>query len=753
MPVGLPLTREQKYNCMSRVVIRPVALFLSAMTIVIVVTIAAGTAGIAVVDIIRGYSNGATYYAKGHLSAVTALYRFARTGDQRDYELYRSRLHPTLSNGVAREVLDDEDLPLSNSYPFLVQGNNHPSDVAGIAWLYRAFKETSLFRPARATWVLADKRVKEIDAVADRLQHLILTDPDNLAARREAIDKIELLDAELIRLEETFSLQLGSTARLLSTYLLWGLTALGLLLTVLIWVLGIVIGRRLKAARDTIRDRESRLADIVEVAADWVWETDADHRYTYFSKRFEQVIGLSRTEFLGRRRQEFASAMLPEQWQRHFDDLTMRRPFRDFEFVFRYPDGNDRHFRVNGKPVFDSGGAFIGYRGTGSDITEAVEAQREAAKKQEVLEATFHRMAQGISVFDANFTAVAFNQRFLELLDLPPGQFAPGDALQTFVRFNAERGEYGIGDIDKLVAERVSQTDRLKPRDFERIRPNGTVLEVSSRPLPNGGFVTTYTDVTERNRVTEELRAAKFSAEMANQAKTLFLANMSHELRTPLNAVIGFSSLLTECTFGPLNERYIGYARDIHQSGQHLLSVINDILDLSKVEIGQVDVSLEPVSPWDITEACFRLLRQRADATHIELVNEGPVEAPTLFADKRLMHQVLLNLVSNAIKFSHPAGKIRVRNVITADNRVGMAVQDDGVGMEQEQITQALQPFVQLDTGYARMHEGTGLGLSLVQRYLELHDGELSISSEPDRGTVVTFLLPAPSISVVAHGS
>ncbi len=201
---------------MSRVVLRPVVLFLTVMTIVIAVTIAAGTAGIVTVDIIRGYSNGATYYSKGHLSAITALYRFARTGEERDYEVYRNRIHPTLSTGVAREALDAEDMPIQNSYPFLIQGNNHPDDVAGLAWLYRVFKETPLFSPVLETWALADERVKQIDAQADRLRHLILTEPENLDARREVVRNIERIDADLIRLEETFSLQLGSLAFLLS---------------------------------------------------------------------------------------------------------------------------------------------------------------------------------------------------------------------------------------------------------------------------------------------------------------------------------------------------------------------------------------------------------------------------------------------------------------------------------------------------------------------------------------------------------
>ena len=730
---------------MPRETVYPVAQFLTAMTIVIGVTVGAGAAGVAVVDILRGYSNGATHYAKGHLSAVSALFRYARTGDPRDFEIYRYRLHPTISNGVARQILDDEELPIGNSYPFLVQGSNHPRDVAGIAWLYRTFKDSPLFRPARRTWTLADQRVLELDALADRLRQLIQTAPGDVRTRSLLVDEIEQLDAELIGLEDTFSQQLGTTARLLTTFLLSGLAVLGLLLTGLIWIVGMAIGRRLKAARDTIRDRESRLEDIVEVAADWVWETDADHRYTYLSKRFEHVAKLPRTDFIGRRRRDFATTENDELWQRHFEDLAERRPFRDFEYVFRSPDGRELHFRINGKPVFDAHGRFTGYRGTGSNIAEAVEARREAAEKQTLLEATFHHMAQGISVFDADMRAVAFNRRFLELLDLPHGRFAPGDSFESFVRFNTERGEYGPGDIETEIAARVAEAGLFEPHDFERTRPDGTVVQISGRPLPAGGLVTTYTDVTERNRVTEELRSAKLSAEMANQAKTLFLANMSHELRTPLNAVIGFSSLMMERRFGPLSDRYVGYAEDIHQSGQHLLSVINDILDLSKVEIGQVDVLPEWVAPWSLTEGCFRLLQERAEASGIVLVNLIPSDTPPIFADKRLMRQILLNLLGNAVKFSHRGGSVRVQYVTTADQRVGLAVSDDGVGMEEDEITQALQPFVQLDTGYARMHEGTGLGLSLVQRYLELQDGTLSIASEPGQGTTVTLLLPAPT--------
>jgi len=707
----------------------------------IAVIVAAGIAGVTVVDIIRSYGNGTAHYSKGHLTAVGALTRLARTGDPKDFDEYRRRIHPTLSDGVAREILDEEDLPVSNSYPFLIQGNNHPDDVAGIAWLYRTFRDTPLFAPARDTWVRADEKIRQIDTLAYRLLHLSEAEPGNAEGRRFLMRQIDRISDEVGNLEDTFMLQMGRSARVLKTTLFTGLGGLGFLLAVLIWGLGLASRRRLANADRLIRDRERRLEDIVEVAADWVWETDADHRFTFISSRLEEIVDVSTKVFLGQRRRQNAAREDAVRWQRHEEDLAKHRAFRDFEYVFRHPKGGERHFRINGKPVLDERGTFLGYRGTGSDITDEVEARREARLKQELLETTFHHMAQGISVVDSNLTAVAFNRRFLELLEFPPDRFRQGDPFEAFVRYNAERGEYGPGDVETLVAERVAQAARFEPHDFERARPDGTVIEICGRPLPAGGFVTTYTDVTERNRAIDELRSAKTLAEAANQAKTMFLANMSHELRTPLNAVIGFSGLLAECRFGPLSDRYMEYARDINESGQHLLSVINDILDLSKIDIGQVDARPVPTPSRAITDVCFRLLQDRATAADVSLVNDIPEDAPTIYADERLFRQILLNLVGNAVKFSEAGGTVVVRYV--AEEAVtGVAVSDQGLGMRRDQIARALEPFVQLDSGYARVHEGAGLGLSLVQRYMELHQGRLTIDSEPNCGTTVTVLFP-----------
>ncbi|MEQ9604365.1 MAG: PAS-domain containing protein [Thalassobaculaceae bacterium] len=720
----------------------PLSFVLLISIIIISVMFGAGAAGIHIVDIIRSYGNGTAHYSKGHLKAVKALDRLARTGEWQHFAEYQREIHKPRSVGVARDILEDSELPIGNSYPFLIQGKNHPDDVAGIAWLYRTFNNTPIFAEARETWREADERIAKIDALAQLLSRSISEDPTDIDTRSSLIGQIQAISAEVLHLEDKFMYQLGTHARVLKRYALSGLALLGLLLALLIWRLGIAARLRLASAERAIRDHEKRLEDIVEVAADWVWETDENHRFTFISSRLEQVAGVSTGVFLGQRRRENAATIDTEGWRAHEIDLAERRAFRDFEYVFRLPNGAERHFRINGKPLFNESGDFIGYRGTGSDISEAVEAREEARVKQGLLEATFQHMAQGISVVDANLIAVAFNRRFLDLLDFPPERFAQGDPFEAFVRFNAERGEYGAGDLDALVADRVAQAAKFEPHDFERVRPDGTVIEVCGRPLPTGGFVTTYTDVTDRKRALEDLRTATARAMAANHAKSMFLANMSHELRTPLNAIIGFSDLLVQKRFGPLDARYADYANYINESGQHLLAVISDILDLAKIDTGQVNVLPVAVSPHAVTEACFRILRERAALSNVTLLNELPSDAPSIFADERLLRQILINLIGNSIKFSDAGGVVKVKYTQTADRLSGLTVIDNGIGMNQNQIAQALEPFSQLNTGHTRVYEGVGLGLSLVHRYTELQGGRLEIVSEENAGTQVTVIFP-----------
>jgi signal transduction histidine kinase len=243
----------------------------------------------------------------------------------------------------------------------------------------------------------------------------------------------------------------------------------------------------------------------------------------------------------------------------------------------------------------------------------------------------------------------------------------------------------------------------------------------------------------------EGLTAAKEKAEFADRTKSEFLANMSHELRTPLNAVIGFSEILRDAIIGPLDIRYRSYAADIHGAGRHLLDVINDILDLSKIEVGRLDLRDEAVSIAESVDACHRVLAAKADAAGVLLVFDLPSSLPSVRADAVRLKQIMLNLLSNAVKFT-PAGG-RVTLFAAADTSgIVIAIRDTGIGMKAADIPIALEPFRQVDGALSRRYEGTGLGLPLAKRLAELHGGRLEIESAPNRGTTVRVHLPAERV-------
>jgi len=229
-----------------------------------------------------------------------------------------------------------------------------------------------------------------------------------------------------------------------------------------------------------------------------------------------------------------------------------------------------------------------------------------------------------------------------------------------------------------------------------------------------------------------------------NAAKSRFLAMMSHELRTPLNAIIGFSDVMKSEVFGPLgNPRYAGYAHDIHQSGQHLLAIINDILDLSKVEAGKIELALEDVPVECLTNDCFKLVAGVAEQSQVRLLRPSYNGVVAVSADARLIKQMLVNLLSNACKYTMTNGSVGVSWAETGDY-VAVAVTDTGIGMSTEDIDIALQPFGQVNNPMITGREGTGLGLPLVKSLVEAHAGRFSIQSRRGAGTTVTLEFPKP---------
>ncbi|HLI20341.1 MAG TPA: PAS-domain containing protein [Stellaceae bacterium] len=402
----------------------------------------------------------------------------------------------------------------------------------------------------------------------------------------------------------------------------------------------------------------------------------------------------------------------------------------------------ERWFQIGEKRTQDGGSVVVQ-----TEITALKRREHELAEKSELLNATLQNMQQALVVYDRDLRLRMWNDKIYDIFrDLVPRRHQIGDSAALPMRILAENGVYGPGDPAQLVAERMAAMRNAPPPVEELSLRDGRIIERCLSPMPDGGLLATYLDITERKRAEADLRRAKEEAELASRTKTEFLANMSHELRTPLNAVIGFAEIMHGEVFGPLGDgRYHDYAADIRDSGQHLLNLINDLLDVSKIEFGKVELTEEAVDVASIIDSCMRLMRDRADQAGLELTAHTPADTLYLHADARRLKQVLLNLMSNAVKFTPAGGKVTVRATVEPDG-VKIAVSDTGIGIATHDLAKALQPFGQIDSRMTRKYQGTGLGLPLTKSLIELHGGTLKLESAVGRGTTATLWLPPSRI-------
>ncbi|MBC7281134.1 MAG: PAS domain-containing sensor histidine kinase [Hoeflea sp.] len=359
----------------------------------------------------------------------------------------------------------------------------------------------------------------------------------------------------------------------------------------------------------------------------------------------------------------------------------------------------------------------------------------------------------------------------MDLLDGLPGLITRHDCRGDVTAIaGADRSDFirrvgdcsGKGFVSRIhVADRIAfldAFDRLRRGEtrqqveirFESLGPSAqfvhAAIALTAEQGPDGSFAGVLAQTRDISAEVEgRLRAhsATEDAETANAAKTRFLAAVSHELRTPLNAIIGFSDILAHEYFGAFeNDRQREYVGLIHQSGEHLLSLVNTMLDMSKIESGRYEVFVEPFAVGEVIDSCDAMLRLQATTRGVTLTRRLARGLGEITADRRAMHQILINLVGNAIKFTEPGGVINVDASIE-DGRFRLVVSDTGIGIPAEKLARIGEPFLQAQNGLARHYEGTGLGLSLVRGLVDLHGGAFRIASAEGEGTVVTIELPA----------
>ncbi|MGH7046896.1 MAG: sensor histidine kinase [Stellaceae bacterium] len=360
-----------------------------------------------------------------------------------------------------------------------------------------------------------------------------------------------------------------------------------------------------------------------------------------------------------------------------------------------------------------------------------------------LLQSTLESIGEGLSVFDKHGRLIARNRRFCELLELPPD--LPMHALlRDILAVQAARGDFGDTLSPQAeVALRLEKFFRDVPIIKDRLAAGGRILQIRRRSMPGGAVVSIYSDITELKASEHKLLEARSQAELANHSKSEFLANMSHELRTPLNAIIGFTEIIAQELFGPIvNEKYLEYVKDVHSSSLHLLSIINDVLDMSKIEAGKLELQKEAVTLQSVITDATRIVHERASTRGIEFITGGSVDPVVVWADERSIKQVLLNLLSNAIKFSNEGGKIRVGVRAEPPDWAVIEVEDHGIGMNEDEQERALQPFGQAKPATTRSYGGTGLGLPITKGLIDAHGGSLTISSRPSAGTTVCLRLP-----------
>jgi len=380
-------------------------------------------------------------------------------------------------------------------------------------------------------------------------------------------------------------------------------------------------------------------------------------------------------------------------------------------------------------------------RKMGAEIKQRKVAEEDLADRTNLLQAVLGSITQGIVAFDKDLKLISWNDEFFQIREYPKKLAQTGTNFSEFMKHDVERNEFGAADPELIIQDKVRQAQGFEFHKFERQRPDGTFLEVRGGPIPGGGFVSTYTDITDRKNAEVELTIAKLNAEAATKSKAEFLATMSHEIRTPMNGVVGMIDLLQQTKLESDQRQMTNTVRD---SAYALLTIINDILDFSKIEAGKLELEEIPVSILDALSGVADTLAPTSRAKGISIKTFVDPEIPdAVLGDQVRIRQILFNIGGNAVKFTEN-GKVLIRaDKIPSKSEDAVTIRfriiDDGIGIPKEAQAKLFQAFSQVDASTTRRFGGTGLGLTICQRLIELMKGTIEVESEEGEGS--TFIV------------
>jgi signal transduction histidine kinase len=507
------------------------------------------------------------------------------------------------------------------------------------------------------------------------------------------------------------------------------------------WTMAVTDVTPLVHAEDDASRRARALDAILEAIPHGVCVYGADHRVTLFNRTYTKImagaplaVGDHRLDVIRRR------SVAGEYGAGPPDDIAAEQ----IAFTVNRPQMRRRR-RPNGT-VIDVRTAPLphgGFISVVTDITPLTQAEAELSRRAEEMAAMLASIRHGVLLWGADQRLIASNAQVAEIMSHPPGLLTPGRTQDEVLDNLLRRGEFGDDQQVIAVVDGLRTRDRSVPYIRTQHLRSGRIVEIRSDPTPGGGWLSTYSDVTEARRAEEELRRAKEAAETANQAKSRFLATMSHELRTPLNAVIGFSDALLREAANPAPARVAEFARQINESGRNLLGLINIILDVARIEAGRFDLASDMVDVERLVRTAVRQSDAAAQAAEITLATELAANLPKLRGDERRLAQVLRHLLSNAVKFTEIGGTVTAGARLEPDGRLLIFVRDTGIGIREEDLERVFEPFTQLDSTLARRYQGSGLGLYVSRALVAGHGGRLTLHSRVGEGTTAEIRLPA----------